>query len=310
MHAPNRFDRIVRRYPRQWRARYGEELTALLEDTYGSGPVPLRQRVSLVRGAFVEHLRGSAFTPGPRRESRVRSGALIVLCGWAVFMVAGSAFAKYFEHWDLATPAAARRVPADAITILTFAAVIAVTLIALGAVAVVGPVARAIRSQGWGDLGRAMLVAGSLLVLAAVATGGAVLLAHSQTSTERNASWVDTAVGGIWGLVLLAALAGCTWAAVAAASRIELRGALVRLEATCAIGVFVCMAVGLAGTVTWWVAIARHSPRFLENALGPVGTWGSVAPPVMIGIALVMFAAMLTAAAGVWRIVGAGRAQG
>jgi hypothetical protein len=35
---------------------------------------------------------------------RVRSGSLLVLCGWALFVIAGSAFAKMTEQWVGATP--------------------------------------------------------------------------------------------------------------------------------------------------------------------------------------------------------------
>jgi hypothetical protein len=94
-----RFERLIKWYPSRWRARYGEEMVALMEDTYGEGSVPLSSQFAIMRTCAVEHLReiglgGSEETPG----ERVRSGSLLVLCGWALFVIAGSAFAKMTEH--------------------------------------------------------------------------------------------------------------------------------------------------------------------------------------------------------------------
>lgn len=311
MSAPDRFTRLVARYPVSWRERYGDELEALLEDTYGDGPVPLGQRLSLLRGAWVEHVRASGFSSDATRAERVRGGALVVLCAWAVFMASGSAFAKYLEHWDLATPAGARWLPATAITVVTCAAIVAVALVATGAMALAVPVARSVRAEGWGMLGRAMRVALLLVAVALVAGVAVIFTAHGQTAAERNGgSWIYLSAGGAWGVLLLAALAACTRAAVVAAGRIELRGAILRVEAASALGVFLCMAVVLAGTATWWATIALHAPRFLETSLGPVGTWGSVVPPVMVGITAAMSVALLAAAAGAARVLGALRSAG
>lgn len=41
-------------YPRQWRARYGDELVALLEDLYGEHPLPVRCRLSLMYSGTIE----------------------------------------------------------------------------------------------------------------------------------------------------------------------------------------------------------------------------------------------------------------
>jgi hypothetical protein len=304
MTRATRFDRLLGWYPDSWRERYGDELAALLEETYGERPIPLRQRASLLKGALVEHVHASGFSANAEPEARVRAGALLVLCSWAVFMVVGSAFAKYLEHWDLATPAGARWLPADAVDAVTWAAALAVALIALGALLVAVPVARSVRTEGWGDFGRAMGVAAVLVAIALAATGAVVLLASTQVHHSSPSRGGFGALG-VWSLTLLAALAACVRAAIAAAGRVKLRGALLRAEASCALGVFLCMVMVLAGTATWWAAIALHAPSFLGTSLGPFGTWGSVAPPVMIGITGAMLVALLAAAAGAWRILGA-----
>ena len=53
--------RIVGLYPRAWRARYGEELEALLE----AGSIGLRDRIDLLRGALDAHLHPARPSPLP-----------------------------------------------------------------------------------------------------------------------------------------------------------------------------------------------------------------------------------------------------
>jgi hypothetical protein len=49
--------RILRWYPATWRRRYGEELVAMLDDTYGDDKLPPRVRASLVRSGITERVR-------------------------------------------------------------------------------------------------------------------------------------------------------------------------------------------------------------------------------------------------------------
>lgn len=48
---------ILRWYPAAWRRRYGEELIAMLDDTYGHDKLPRRVRMSLFRYGIVERIR-------------------------------------------------------------------------------------------------------------------------------------------------------------------------------------------------------------------------------------------------------------
>ena len=50
--------RVLRWYPVAWRRRYGEELIAMLDDTYGAaGELPRRTRMSLIRSGLTERIR-------------------------------------------------------------------------------------------------------------------------------------------------------------------------------------------------------------------------------------------------------------
>lgn len=75
--------RSLRWYPPAWRRRYGEELIALLEDTYADGPLPLGCRMSLFRSAMTERVR--------EMRKRLRTyTAYSISCGivWAVILTA------------------------------------------------------------------------------------------------------------------------------------------------------------------------------------------------------------------------------
>jgi hypothetical protein len=54
---PRDIRRVLRWYPAAWRHRYGEELVAMLDDTYGDGQISLRVRVSLIRSAMTQRVR-------------------------------------------------------------------------------------------------------------------------------------------------------------------------------------------------------------------------------------------------------------
>jgi hypothetical protein len=48
---------VLRWYPASWRRRYGEELIAMLEDTYGDDKPPRRVRMSLLRSGLMQRIR-------------------------------------------------------------------------------------------------------------------------------------------------------------------------------------------------------------------------------------------------------------
>jgi hypothetical protein len=54
---PRDAKRALRWYPVAWRRRYGEELVAMLDDTYGDGELPPRGRMALVLAGLRERIR-------------------------------------------------------------------------------------------------------------------------------------------------------------------------------------------------------------------------------------------------------------
>ena len=78
------FERVLRWYPPAWRSRYGDEMAALLEDTYVSASdVPLGERVALATSGLAERVReadlvgstgGARRACGPERSSSWSAG--------------------------------------------------------------------------------------------------------------------------------------------------------------------------------------------------------------------------------------------
>jgi len=102
---PREARNILRWYPVAWRRRYGEELVAMLDDTYGDDKLPGRARLSLVRSGLMERIRRL------RKHSRTYVGYSIACAVvWAVILTvvwthAGDAtrhtFTVFFGGWAI-----------------------------------------------------------------------------------------------------------------------------------------------------------------------------------------------------------------
>jgi hypothetical protein len=293
--APRTCALLLRLYPPGWRARYGEELHALILET-SDGRVSWRVRADVVVAAARERLRSAGLAgDGPPAE-RMRSGTLLVLCAWALFVVAGAGVQKFSEHWQAATPAGARGLPTAAFDVLLAAACVGSALVLTGVAAALPSLARFLRGGGLAQVRRPLLRAVALTIAALPVTVAVVLWAHRLSAAQRNGH--DAAYAAVtvsWALLLAACLAAWTAAGVAAARRLALAPALVRLEALLAAGVAAAMVTMTAATAVWWGALARSAPSFLGAAGSPL------APQLLVATVLMLVA---TLAAG----YGAGRA--
>ncbi|MGB8792648.1 MAG: hypothetical protein WCD33_14170 [Mycobacterium sp.] len=96
---------VLRWYPAAWRRRYGEELIAMLDDTYGNDKLPRRARMSLLRSGLIQRIRLL------RRFSSTYIGYSIACAVvWAIILAtvwtsAGDAtwhtFAVFFGGWAI-----------------------------------------------------------------------------------------------------------------------------------------------------------------------------------------------------------------
>jgi len=291
--------RLLRLYPADWRARYGEELTALVVET-SCGGVPWRVRADVSLAAARERLRSAGLSGDAPPGERVRGGALLALCAWALFVVAGAGVQKLSEHWQAATPAGSRGVPSAAFTALVAGAAVGTALVLAGIAAATPSLVRLVRGGGWPLVRRKVVVAAALTALAAAATVGIVVWARHLDAARRDGR--DAAYAGAvaaWALLLVCSLAAWTAAAVATARRLELSPRTLRLEALLAAGVAAAMAAMTAATAVWWAALATSAPWFLAGR--PPGEPGSPLAPSLLAAGVVMLAATALGAAGAAR---------
>jgi hypothetical protein len=288
---------LVRLYPPGWRARYGEELEALIVEASDGRRVPWRVRLDVLRAAGRARLNAAGLGPDGGPAERVRGGALLTLCAWALFVVAGSAVQKISEHWQDATPAGSRDLPAVAFGALVVAAVCASVLVVAGIAAAAPSLAAFLRTGGWPAIRPWVRRATALTVLLVVGTIGLIAWAHGLNGPERNGGdSAYTVAFACWAALAVACLLAWTAAAVATARRLDLPAPALRAQAWVSASVAAAMAVMTAATVIWWVALADAAPWFLAGK--PAGTSASALAPELLAAAALMVLATLLGAAG------------
>ena len=233
-------DQRLRWYPRQWRARYGDELAALLDEEYGDR-LPASARFGLVSGGLRQRARASGLggdsVPAPER---VRAGALLVLAAWIAFVVAGANFAKFSEHFDEALPHSmeTHRLPDLAFLVLQTTAGVASVLVVTGALLALPAFVQFLRADGWPLLRRHLLRALGATALTVVITVPLLLWAHRLTSQQRNGGmhWYG-ALYLLWAVFIVLTLTLWTVVAIAAARRVHLSKRILTAESVLAVAV-------------------------------------------------------------------------
>jgi hypothetical protein len=293
---------LLRLYPPGWRARYGEELEALIMESSGDDRVPWAMRLDVLRAGARERLRAAGLGGGATPGEQVRGGALLVLCAWAGLVVGGLGVQKVAEHWQDVIPAGSRGVPSGAFATLVAAAVCGSVLVLAG-LACAGPsLAALVRDGGWAALRRRVVPAALLTVAAIAATALLAMWAGGLTPRERNGQDVAYAIAfAAWVLLGVACLMAWTAAAVATARRLRLSARTLRIEAWLAVAVSAAMGVATAATAVWWAAVADAAPWFLAGR--PIGQHGSPAAPQLVVAMGLMGLASVLAVAGSARAV-------
>ncbi|HZM55370.1 MAG TPA: hypothetical protein VFC03_10140 [Acidimicrobiales bacterium] len=298
--ASPRPSRSVNWYPRTWRERYGADFEQFLEDRYGGGPLPLSARLSMVRSGLLERLRsggivGSSVDP----DTRVRGASLLVLCAWGVFIVAGSAFAKYTEHWPLATPPVDHWLPATAMAAVQAAAGVGVLILIMAGLACLPAFVHFIRSEGW----RALWPLARPMVLSVIAAGvaSAGIVAWNNRLGPSTTTPLGLRIAGVLaGLVVIAALAVSYATLIAFVYRLRISTRITRILGVLAVAMTLALAVIFAGALTWWISTALHAPWFFGSLTPRSPT--SPAPLPMIVLGLMMLAGLVLAGVGAIRI--------
>ena len=304
MARSNRHSRGLRWYPRSWRDQYGDEFVAFLHDRYGDGSIPLSARVSMLRSGTVERLRaGGVIGTSVDPDRRIRGASLLVLCAWGVFVVVGSAFAKYTEHWPMSTPRVDQRLPAVAMGVVQGAAATGVLILVVAGLVTLPSFLELVRSDGWSSLwatARAALVS---VAVAGVATVVVVAWNHQLGPSQSGAApWALKAVGVVGGLLVVGALTVCAGTLVAVVHRLRLSHQATRALGLLAVAMAGVLNLIFVGALTWWIATAIHAPWFF-GSLVP-GTSSSPAPLAMVILVVIMLGGLVLAGLGTLRIVG------
>jgi hypothetical protein len=295
-----RFERLLKWYPARWRARYGGELVALMEDTYGDGPVPLSSWLSIVRAGAAEHLRDIGVGDGGETPAeRVRSGSLLVLCGWALLVIAGSAFAKMTEHWVGATPQGDRALPVNAYDLVQVAAGVGLVVFLVAAAIALPAVPAFLRGGGWAKVRRPVVRALIVSTTTALVTIGVVGADHLG-SGRHDGTWGTHLIGLFWAVLVAASIGTCTLAVVAVGGHLRFPEPALRVEGLLAVLLTLAMATIIGGAVVWSVSIANHAPRLLSGSGS--GLFGVPGPPAEIITGLLMLAGVILGVGGAYRV--------
>ena len=292
---------LLRCYPPAWRARYGEELEALIVESSGGRRVSWRVWLDVALAGGRVRLRSSGLTgdavpPGERS----RAGSLLVLCAWVLFVGAGFGVQKTSEHWQSATPASSQGLPAGAFAVLVVAAALGSVLVLTGIACVCPSLVAFMRGGGWGEIRGVVLRAVLVTAPTLAATIALLVWAHRLSSGQRSGHDSVYLLGvGAWALLMAACLVAWTVAGVATARRLAFSAKLLRLEAWLAAAVSTTMAVMTIATAIWWAALASAAPWFFAGR--PVGTSTSALVPQLLLAMLLMLIATPLASAGALR---------
>jgi MFS family permease len=287
---------MLRWYPARWRARYGDELMAMIEDDLGGRPPTIRYRLSIVRSGLNEQLRdtGMIGESGSRSE-RVRGGALSVLCAFALFVVPGVAFAKISEHWDESIHRGPRHVPAVSFNLLASLAGACGLAVLLAAASLFPIFVRFLRAGGWTAIRRPVKWALTATFATGGVVGGLAIWARHLNGHQRNAGFGWYQLAFVIAAILFAAtVAAWLVAAVAAARCLRIGWGQLKAVGVLAVLVAVCMPVMTAAAAVWWASMATSAPWFLAGT--PVGSSSS---PLAANLLVVLIVMTLASAIGV-----------
>jgi hypothetical protein len=284
--------RLLRCFPRTWRARYGDELQALVVDMSDGGRVSWRTRADLIRAGAREQLRAAGLHNDGTPDARVRRGASLVLWAWALFVFAGAVVQKTSEHWQQALPGS-HPLATIAFDVLIATAAVASVLVLAG-IAVASPsLRRLLRDGGWSRIQRGIVTASITTVILIAATVGLVLCAHSLTAHQRAGADVAYACAfAVWALLGLGTLLTWTRAAVRTERCLHLSAHALAGQACLAAGVAGAMTIMTAATATWWIAVGAHTSAALTGS--DAAHASAAVPQLIIAIALMLSAAAMS----------------
>jgi hypothetical protein len=297
------FRSMLRWYPASWRARYGDEFIAMIEDDLGSSSPTVRYRLAIARSGLSERLRDAGLVDSSDSPlDRIRSGILTVFCAFALFVISGVGFAKVSEHWDQSIHQGSRHLPAVSFNLVGSFAVACGVATAVAACVLLPGFVQFVRVGGWIAIKRRVFWALSA-TLATVAVGGMLVLwARHLTNHQRNAGfgWYQL-LFVIVAVLFTATIAAWTATVVAAVRRMNIGLPQLKVSGVLAVLVAVGMPVMTVAAAIWWGAMATTAPWFLSGT--PNGSPSSPLAAGLFGVLVVMTVASSVGAFGLFRVV-------
>lgn len=256
MSARARHGWVLRAYPRAWRDRYGDELTALIEDSHPTGRLPVGVAIAVTAAGVRERIRQDA-----TGEEAARSGGRLIAWGWSLIVLAGIAVAKVSEHWQAAVPLTERRVPALGIAVASACALVVAVLAAV-AVAVAAPaLIRFVADGGLTHVRRILITAVAASAAVTVVTVVAIATSH----VPESAGGVGVA-GILWASLVVAATLALTALATATERHLTLSVRVREAHRTLARAAGVAALGAVIGLVVWFVAVWHDAPRYFSGS--------------------------------------------
>jgi hypothetical protein len=267
--------RLLRWYPAAWRDRYGDELVALIEDMSDGHPVSRRTRATIAWAGMCEHGHQVGVLGRTRNPwERLRAGALVVLCAWSAFVIAGASFQKMAEHFPPVLAAGPRNAATIPYDVLQTLATVGACLVILGAVVALPAFVRLLRAGGWAGIRRPVGRAVAATVVVGLAVVPLALWAQHLTPGQRNGRDVVYSLAFVaWGLGAAGVVALWTAAVVTTVRRLSLAPAALLVEALLAGALATAMIVMTLAAAAWWAVVATYAPWFLHGTAP--GTPGS-----------------------------------
>ncbi len=283
-------------YPLAFRRRYGDELSALLEDA----PPRMLAVLDLLRGAILAHLRPTAAGGAPVDPSdRLRASASGQLACWVAFAAAGFGFYKTTEEEPFAAAGHAHHLLGGTYLAVQALAVLASVAVILGALPLI--LAALARARAEPRL-RRLVSLPPLAVLVFVGLTRVLLLAHPEPADHTST------VGGIafiiWGVAGLACGAVCVVAARAALFAVAVPRWRLLAAYACGTLVTVAMAAITLAVMLYAIALFADASSLAASGNGP---FQLVSVGVSLVVQLVVMALTATLAATStqrgWRVV-------
>lgn len=287
--------RLLLLYPRDWRARYGDEFAALLEEI----PLTPLALLDVLLGALDARL-APGLVPGSvvSMTNKLRSSAVTIFCAFALFVFAYLGFQRLTDPRPPFDAVAAAHPPVRiAFAVFEDAAALAALAVAVGGLPILYAVVRSALVERRRDV---LALLGLPLLGIALSAGSLPLVAlvfRGVTPQTKALTPPQIVVELGWLALVGITFVGGTVAAALAVTRTEIGGRALRLATWPATAAVAAMAVSLAGLLAWGALLWSADPAIYGGVLGDCASTQCYGPTGDIGAGGLAFVAVLMAVA-------------